>query len=373
MSDGKSSLSLESSSEEVSPICDNPLNEQSFFPVNPGEYDHTRPRFVPLSTQVAGHDGVLSDENGFVIIKPCTDVEITFYERCLAEEHALLDCIPAFMGTLELNTPETLASMAPEVAAAIPEDLSKLNLDPAYSPPNAAYERAVVLENLAFGYSKPCVLDLKLGSRLYDDLASPEKRERLETVSKRTTSGSLGVRIAGMKVWKAHENRYMEYERSWGKSLTSDTILQDGIYEFFDARIRPEQKHLIGSRFLEDIERIIQTIEESEVRIFSPSLLFVYEGDQASLDVAIEDEGKQMIRNELGDGSYHTESDDQYGSEASSPSEDEELARDFCICRMIDFAHASFTPGRGRDDNILKGLKSARRLVSEFLNIEYFT
>lgn len=345
-------------------------HEQSFFPVNPGEYDEKRPRFVPLSTQVAGHDGVLSDENGFVIIKPCTDQEINFYEKCLADESALLDCIPAFMGTLELNTPETLASMAPEVAAAIPEDLAKIALDPAYSPPNAAYERAVVLENLAFGYLKPCILDLKLGFQLCDDDATPEKRARLDAVSSKTTSGSIGARVAGMKVWKAQENRYKEYERNWGKTLTPETISVLGIHEFFNARIRRDQKELIASRFLRDIENIIKTLDDAELRIYSPSLLFVYEGDQGALDVAIEEEGKQMIRDELGDG--FTSSLDRTVEEdvdsVDGSSSDADLAQDFCICRMIDFAHAKFTPGRGPDENILRALRSARRLILDFLD-----
>ncbi|CCG82276.1 Arginine metabolism regulation protein iii [Taphrina deformans PYCC 5710] len=352
-------------------------NEQSFFPVNPGEYDEKRPRFVPLSTQVAGHDGVLSDENGFVIIKPCTDTEIHFYEKCLAKGEGVMDCIPAFMGTLELNTPETLASMAPEVAAAIPEDIANLHLDPAYSPPNAVYERAVVLENLAFGYAKPCILDLKLGSRLYDDDAPMEKQLRLEAVRRSTTSGTLGVRIAGMKVWNAGENRYREYERSWGKSLTNHTIQQMGINEFFNTSIRPEQKELIASRFLEDIERILKVFEMTELRIFSPSLLFVYEGDQTSLDLAIEDEGKQMIRDELGDGvlddarEHCSDSDGDLPSDGAS-SQDEELAREFCVCRMIDFAHARFAPGEGLDENILRALRAARRLVLDYLQRGYF-
>lgn len=352
-------------------------NEQSFFPVNPGEYDEKRPRFVPLSTQVAGHDGVLSDENGFVIIKPCTDAEIHFYEKCLAQGAGVMDCIPAFMGTLELNTPETLASMAPEVAAAIPEDIANLHIDPAYSPPNAVYERAVVLENLAFGYGKPCILDLKLGSRLYDDDATTEKRLRLEAVRRSTTSGSLGVRIAGMKVWNAGENKYREYERSWGKTLTSSTIQKLGIDEFFNTSIRPEQKELIACRFLEDLERILKVFDETEVRIYSPSLLFVYEGDQTSLDLAIEDEGKQMIRDELGDGllddseEHCSDSDGDLPSDGAS-SQDEELARDFCVCRMIDFAHARFTPGEGSDENILRALRAARRLILDYLQQGYF-
>lgn len=351
--------------------------EQSFFPKDAAaQLDANRPRFVPLSTQVAGHDGVLSDENGFVIIKPCTDTEIAFYEKCLKDVPVLLDCIPAFMGTLELNTPESLASLTPEIAAQIPADLVD-KLDPAYSPPNNVYERAVVLENLAYGYSKPCILDLKLGSLLCGPDATNEKRARLEKVSSSTTSGSLGVRVTGMRVWNAATNAFVDHERKWGKTLNRRTIYEHGILGYFKSQIRREQKQLIASRFLEDITRIINTLDDVELRVYSPSLLFVYEGDQGALDLAIEAEGKQLIRDELGNGivddmiSHTSASDADLPSDADSLSSSDE-ARDFCICRMIDFAHAEFTPGQGRDDNILNGLKSAKKLLETYLGTEYF-
>ena len=353
------------------------IYEQSFFPKDAEHYaDEKRPRFVPLSTQVAGHDGVLSDENGFVIIKPCTENEIGFYEKCLKDVPRLLDCIPAFMGTLELNTPETIASMSPEVAAQIPEALVT-HLDPAYSPPNSVYERAVVLENLAYGYSKPCILDLKLGADLTGADAAPEKRARLEKVSKTTTSGTLGVRVTGMRVWNSVTSKFVDHERHWGKTLTTRTIYEEGILGYLSANIRQEQKRLIASRFLEDIQRIISTLDDLELRVYSPSLLFVYEGDQVALDLAIEDEGKQLIKDELGTGFTEECISHTSASDADLPSDSDSLAsssvaRDFCVCRMIDFAHAAFTPGQGRDDNILNGLKSARRLLERYLGADYF-
>lgn len=50
------------------------------------------------------------------------------------------------------------------------------------------------------GFTRPCVLDLKLGTRLYDDDATPEKREKMQKNAKGTTSEELGIRISGMKV-----------------------------------------------------------------------------------------------------------------------------------------------------------------------------
>ncbi|ORY87937.1 hypothetical protein BCR37DRAFT_375905 [Protomyces lactucae-debilis] len=385
----------------------------SYFPEDAAHFDSkSQPHFQPLATQVAGHDGVLSDRNGYVIIKPCHDAEIAFYERCLSEAPDMADCIPAFMGTLELKTPETLASLPPEVSAAVsaaqaqgvlpkestaaPPPTNRPADAKAYSPPSTTFDRAVVLENLTYGYQHPCVLDLKIGSILTADDATPEKQARLAAVSQRTTSGSAGIRVAGMKVWDAQLKRYVTFDRDWGKSLTPQTLDQHALACFFSAKIRQEQIQLIATRFLEDIERILYVLGDLEVRIFSASLLFVYEGDQTALDLAIEEEGKQLIEDELGHGITHTDSRGSTGSTHSTNSsrmarshgshpsrrgtaipsdidsdEESDAARDFCICRLIDFAHAKFTPGQGTDQNLLMGLKAARTLVEDFLDREF--
>ncbi|BFZ58771.1 hypothetical protein PYCC9005_005836 [Savitreella phatthalungensis] len=461
-----------------------------------GSWDGTKPRFVPFGAQVAGHDGVLSDENGLIVIKPCTDQEISWYERCLSEAPALADCMPAFMGVLELKTPETIASIHPDAAGMLvaPPEVQRQAaqqgieagealaakaaatategpVDPdAYSPPQSSHERAVVLENLVYGYTKPCILDLKLGRTLTSPDAPKAKQERLAKVAASTTTGSLGVRIAGMRVWRSGTERggWHQQDRHWGKTLDTTTVYTDGILGFFDSCILPEQKRLIASRMLADVQRCIAALQDTDCRIYSPSLLFVYEGDQAALNTAIEDEGRQIIRDELGHGlrppslpshppttghppsqstapassraddeedddhtplrrpalsTQHTSYDHSITTTSSSPriqhnlppaaeirhelgisqqsfhsvqhphepkstidveidetieedkaydllEEEEEDVVEFCSCRLIDFAHAKFTPGDGPDHNILDGLLTARRFLRRYLSGE---
>ncbi len=54
-----------------------------------------------------------------------------------------------------------------------------------------ATDKAVVLENAAFGYTRPNILDAKLGSRLWADDAPLEKKQRFDKIASETTSGSL--------------------------------------------------------------------------------------------------------------------------------------------------------------------------------------
>ena len=57
-----------------------------------------------------------------------------------------------------------------------------------------------MLENLSHAFAKPNILDIKLGTVLYDDAASPEKRARMEKTARETTSLETGVRLTGFQV-----------------------------------------------------------------------------------------------------------------------------------------------------------------------------
>jgi 1D-myo-inositol-tetrakisphosphate 5-kinase/inositol-polyphosphate multikinase len=57
-----------------------------------------------------------------------------------------------------------------------------------------------VLENLSFPFLKPNILDVKLGTVLYDEGASEEKRARMEKAARDTTTFETGVRLTGFQV-----------------------------------------------------------------------------------------------------------------------------------------------------------------------------
>lgn len=60
--------------------------------------------------------------------------------------------------------------------------------------------RHIVLEDLVYGFKKPCVLDIKMGKRQRKVGASPEKEKRQLEKSMKTTSHELGFRLCGCQV-----------------------------------------------------------------------------------------------------------------------------------------------------------------------------
>lgn len=59
---------------------------------------------------------------------------------------------------------------------------------------------SIVLENLSYPFLKPNILDVKLGTLLYDEDASPEKKERMDKAARDTTTHETGIRLTGFQV-----------------------------------------------------------------------------------------------------------------------------------------------------------------------------
>lgn len=58
----------------------------------------------------------------------------------------------------------------------------------------------LMMENITSSYRRPCVLDLKMGTRQHGDDATAEKRSKQIAKCAASTSATLGVRLCGMQV-----------------------------------------------------------------------------------------------------------------------------------------------------------------------------
>ena len=464
-------------------------------------------QFVSEADSDLSSDGVLTDSTGDVVVKPCTQAEIDFYEISRAYHPDLAAHMPTYMGTVRLQNPEESIKTGPAIArspqlsraptlpsqpaSATIQEFPSLPLQSVISETTQTNEKgrenepdssialkgkaletntAIVLENIAAGFARPNILDIKLGARLWADDASPEKRARLDKVAAETTSSSLGFRIAGMRVWRGRptgtvppserprpgdtvapvggngnesgavgpptmgvihpanvdmsgspttlqvetegltdpEAGYQIYDKVYGRNFNATTV-KTAFDEFFlpaDYACDIPARRYVVEKCVRELAELQAKLEKMECRMYSASILCVYEGDNAALDAAVCEEHfsgsvsetaastGDTARIQAGNSSApdpsvpvavsepsHNASDNAEDAEDDAgPGEGEEDDDDddeeeestieppkVSALKLIDFAHAKWTLSLGPDENLLHGVRSVRQILEELL------
>ncbi|KAJ2083613.1 hypothetical protein H4R24_000671 [Coemansia sp. RSA 988] len=278
--------------------------------------------------QVAGHPGVLVVEDNAMIIKPLNKREQMFYEG---------------------------ASGAPEFKSFMPVYYGKLQRS--NDDVDSENSEFICLENLVDGFDKPCVVDIKIGSRLWDIDAAPEKQAAMVKKAQRTTSGRLGIAVTGMKL-----HGQPSEDREWCRDLTETTILDALEYYFSGAEkaVSREYRDYIIRQFILEITELIQVIEGTELRMYSSSLLFVYDASKTRYE--------QVFPSTSGASNTVNESGNEGNVGDGSTDDDQRVVADCGLLDMkaIDFAHSHWTPGQGPDQNYISGI---HRLIESLRSV----
>lgn len=347
-------------------------------------------------------DGVLSSRSGEIVVKPCKQSEIEFYET-IKDHDDIAYYVPKYFGTLSLGdgAPAQAAGaivLPAEISPELPSPATFAHasvIDRQWTPSNGGKiqtDSAVVLENVAVDFKKPNILDVKLGARLWADDAPPAKRARLDKAAEETTSKHLGFRIAGGKTYQglnAHLSAdvtaegYRTFDKEYGRRLKVDTIRQ-GFEDYYLLHRGMKAKGALRKvirRFVGDLEGMAAAIEKEESRMYSASLLFVFEGDEQALTDAFEREKvvladmreQQAVTEDARTG--HRSQDSDHGAEMSQAHDDNDDTDGddgtgprwpaIQALKLIDFAHAQWTPGQGPDQNILHGIRNVARILAD--------
>lgn len=172
--------------------------------------------YVVMNHQVAGHTfqigtdemGMLKSDDDGSVLKPggspmCAAREIKFYEQLLTTTDPSL--LPLKDFTAEYRGTQTLTVGNKTI-------------------------NFIKLRDVTHGMLEPCVIDIKMGRRTWDPLASEQKREAEDSryVDCKTT---VGFCIPGFQTYHLQSGNYKKFGRDYGKKLNQNTV-KDGKWKW---------------------------------------------------------------------------------------------------------------------------------------------
>jgi len=81
------------------------------------------------------------------------------------------------------------------------------------------------LKDITEGMAEPCVMDIKIGRRTWDPLATPEKRAT-EELKYAESKRAYGFCITGFQVYCLSTGRLKKFDRDYGKKLDAKGVVE---------------------------------------------------------------------------------------------------------------------------------------------------
>ncbi|XP_063972612.1 inositol polyphosphate multikinase [Diachasmimorpha longicaudata] len=211
----------------------------------------------------------------------------------------------------------------------------------------------IILEDITDGMIEPCIMDIKIGKRTWDPLASFEKRaaEEKKYVESKT---AYGFCIPGFQVYDLSSGDLNKFGKDYGKSLNKKTTVE-ALKMFLNVG---ENSHKLGldKILLHQLINSLKKIEslfkkQNSFRFYSSSILIAYDAHCL-----------RSLRQKMSPNSYCENSviDDETNPRFIGESLEEING---LRVKMIDFTHVFEAEDGNVDINYLAGITSLVKLL----------
>lgn len=215
----------------------------------------------PLEHQVAGHTfqlgnktlGIIKNKNDGCVLKSstkqlCREREIKFYEELRLQND---------------NDSMLLKELVPEFRGV---EMVVINGNPI---------EFLKLVDITHDMTEPCIIDIKIGKRTWDPLASDEKIME-EKQKYKACKQNLGFCIPGFQVYDVTTGRIRRYGKEYGKKL-NETTVKDALKIFLNCENGTMCRPLL-MQLLTGLWKVHQWARTNKaLRIYSSSLLLAYD------------------------------------------------------------------------------------------------
>jgi inositol-hexakisphosphate kinase len=129
---------------------------------------------------------------------------------------------------------------------------------------------------------KPCVIDLKMGTREFSDFDSGRKKIQKKILSNITASGTLGFRICGYKVYNAVDSKFTVLGKKKALLLTKKQI-EEMLVSFIDNG--KEKRINLYKNALTILKELLNLFNNQYMyQFYASSILLIYDGENFEND-----------------------------------------------------------------------------------------